>query len=112
MRTSYHHLTPDQRCQSNALNKRGVTQSGITADTGVNQGAIRRELKRNRDFCSYRFLQEHRFTVQRGYPRKRVARVMAPYLIGTGGNITARQLVGLSANLRRTQPLRRHKSQL
>ena len=31
MLTTYHHLTRDQRCQIYALNKRGVTQTGLHA---------------------------------------------------------------------------------
>ena len=65
MRTSYHHLTPDHRCQIYARNKRGVTQSGIVTDTGINQGVIRRELQRNMDFCGYRFLQAQRYGTKR-----------------------------------------------
>ena len=81
MLTTYHHLTRDQRCQIYALNKRGVTQTGIAVDIGVSQGTISRELARNKGFRGYRFLQAHRFAVQRGLARKGVARVMTPYLI-------------------------------
>ena len=66
MLTTYHHLTRDQRCQIYALNKRGVTQTGIAVDIGVSQGTISRELARNKGFRGYRFLQAHRFAVQRG----------------------------------------------
>ena len=48
MLTTYHHLTRDQRCQIYALNKRGVTQTGIAVDIGVSQGTISRELLQNR----------------------------------------------------------------
>ena len=64
-----------------ALDKRGVTQLGITVDIGFNPGAISRELGRNRGLRGYRFLQAHRFAVQRGLARKGVARVMTPCLI-------------------------------
>ena len=87
MLTTYHHLTRDQRCQIYALNKRGVTQTGIAVDIGVS-----RELARNTGFRGYRFLQAHRFAVQRGLARKGVVRVMAlPHR--TGGNIIVRQSV-------------------
>ena len=81
MLTTYHHLTRDQRCQIYALNKRGVTQTGIAVDIGVSQGTISRELARNKGFRGYRFLQAHRFAVQRGLARKGVVRVMTPCLI-------------------------------
>ena len=54
---------------------------GLAVDIGVNQGAISRELPRNMGFRGYRFLQAHRFAVQKGLARKGVARVMAPCLI-------------------------------
>ena len=69
MLTTYHQLTQDQRCQIYAFNKRGVTQSRLAVDVGVNQGTISRELARNRGFRGYRFLQAHRFAVQRGLAR-------------------------------------------
>ena len=81
MLTTYHHLTRDQRCQIYALNKRGVTQTGIAVDIGVSQGTISRELARNKGFRGYRFLQAHRFAVQRSLARKGVVRVMTPCLI-------------------------------
>lgn len=81
MLTAYHHLTRDQRCQIYALKKRGVTQTGIAVDIGVSQGTISRELARNKGFRGYRFLQAHRFAVQRGLARKGVAHVMTPCLI-------------------------------
>jgi IS30 family transposase len=81
MLTTYHHLTRDQRCPIYALNKRGVTQTGIAVDIGVSQGTISRELARNKGFRGYRFLQAHRFAVQRGLARKGVVRVMTPCLI-------------------------------
>jgi|TARA_B110000967_G_scaffold45220_1_gene45406 IS30 family transposase len=46
-----------------------MTQSGLAVDVGVNQGTISRELARNRGFRGYRFLQAHRFAVQRGLAR-------------------------------------------
>ena len=58
-----------------------MSQSKLAVDTGVNQGAISRELSLNRGFCGYRFLQAHRFDVQKGLARKGVARVMTPCLI-------------------------------
>ena len=58
-----------------------MSQSGLAVDTGVNQGAISRELVLNRGFCVYRFLQAHRFAVQKGLERKGMARVMTPCLI-------------------------------
>ena len=81
MLTTYHHLTRDQRCQIYALNKRGVTQTGIAVDIGVSQGTVSRELSRNKGFRGYRFSQAHRFAVQRGLARKGVATVMTPCLI-------------------------------
>ena len=50
-------------------------------DIGVSQGTISRELARNKGFRGYRFLQAHRFAVQRGLARKGVVRVMTPCLI-------------------------------
>ena len=58
-----------------------MTQSGLAVDIGANQGEISRELALNSIFCGYRFLQAHRFAVQKGLARKRVARVMTPCLI-------------------------------
>ncbi len=48
MLKTYHHLTRDQRCQIYALNKRGLTQTEIAVDIGVNQGTVSRELSRNK----------------------------------------------------------------
>jgi len=77
----YSHLTRDQRCQIYALKKRGFTQREIAVDIGVSQGTISRELSRNKGLRGYRFLQAHRFAVQRGSARKSVALVMTPCLI-------------------------------
>ena len=55
MLTTYHHLTRDQRCQIYALNKRGVTQTGIAVDIGVSQGTISRELVGTRVFAGIVF---------------------------------------------------------
>ena len=81
MLKTYHHLTRDQRCQIYALNKRGLTQTEIAVDIGVNQGTVSRELSRNKGLRGYRFLQAHRFAVQRGSARNGVAHVMTPCLI-------------------------------
>jgi IS30 family transposase len=77
----YHQLTRDQRCQIYALNKRGLTQTEIALDIGVSQGTISRELVRNEGFRGYRYLQAHRFAVQRGSARKGIAHVLLPCLI-------------------------------
>ena len=58
-----------------------MTQSGLAVDIGANQGEISRELALNSIFCGYRFLQAHRFAVQKGLERKGMARVMTPCLI-------------------------------
>ncbi|MBT4888344.1 MAG: IS30 family transposase [Rhodospirillales bacterium] len=81
MPKAYHHLTRDQRCQIYALKKRGLAQAKIAVDIGVTQGTISRELARNKGFRGYRFLQAHRFAVQRSLSGKGVARVMTPCLI-------------------------------
>ena len=77
----YSHLTRDQRCQIYALKKRGFTQREIAVDIGVSQGTISRELSRNKGLRGYRFLQAHRFAVQRGSARRSVPLVMTPCLI-------------------------------
>ena len=81
MPKGYLHLTRDQRCQIYALKRRGLAQTIIAVDIGVSQGTISRELSRNKGFRGYRFLQAHRFAVQRGLARKGVATVMTPCLI-------------------------------
>ena len=85
---------------------------GLAVDIGVNQGAISRELELNRGFL--------RLSVFTGAPfcgAKRLSKEESgasddalPHR--TGGDITTRQSVEPSANLRCTQPRRRHKSQL
>ena len=65
MLKAYQHLTRDQRCQIYALKKRGLTQMVIAMDIGVSQATISRELSRNKGLRGYRFLQAHRFSVQR-----------------------------------------------
>lgn len=47
MPKGYHHLTRDQRCQIDALNKRGDSQARIAESVGVDPSTISRELKRN-----------------------------------------------------------------
>ena len=81
MPKAYHHLTRDQRCQIYALKRRGLAQTKIAVDIGVSQGTISRELTRNKGFRGYRYLQAHRFAVQRGSARKGVAHVMTDRLI-------------------------------
>ena len=81
MLKAYHHLTRDHRCQIYALKKRGLKQSEIAVDIGVSQGTVSRELTRNKGFRGYRFLQAHRFAMQRGSARKGEAHVMTSCLI-------------------------------
>ena len=81
MPKAYHHLTRDQRCQIYALKRRGLAQTKIAADIGVSQGTISRELTRNKGFRGYRYLQAHRFAMQRRSARKGVALVMTDRLI-------------------------------
>ena len=70
MLKAYHHLTRDHRCQIYALKKSGLKQSEIAVDIGVSQGTVSRELTRNKGFRGYRFLQAHRFAMQRDSARK------------------------------------------
>jgi transposase, IS30 family len=81
MPKAYHHLTRDQRSQIYALMNRGLAQTKIAYDIGVSHGTISRELARNKGFRGYRFLQAHRFAVQRGSARKKLSHVMTPCLI-------------------------------
>ena len=81
MLKAYHHLTRDHRCQIYALKKRGLKQSEIAVDTGVSQGTVSRELTQNKGFRGYRFLQAHRFAMQRGSARKGEAHVMTSCLM-------------------------------
>ena len=81
MLKAYRHLTRDQRCQIYALKKRGLTQTIIAVDIGVSQGTVSRELTRNKGFRGYRFLQAHRFAMQRSSARRGEAHVMTPCLI-------------------------------
>jgi len=53
----YRRITPEDRCQIYALNKRGSSQQGIAELLGLSQSAVSRELCRNRGKRGYRFKQ-------------------------------------------------------
>lgn len=61
----YKQLTYEQRCQIEALNKRGLSQREIAETAGTSQSTISRELRRNRGGCGYRCQQAQRKTVER-----------------------------------------------
>ena len=79
MRT-YRRITDEDRCQSHALRKAGITQAEIGKALGVSQGTVSRELSRNTGQRGYRFQQAQR-TAQsrhaqgRHKPRKLTLRV-------------------------------------
>ena len=77
--SKYRRITPEDRCQIYALNKRGSSQQGISELLGISQSAVSRELRRNRGKRGYRFKQaqakaEARRAVH-GKPRKLTASV-------------------------------------
>lgn len=51
--SKYKQLTKDERCQIEALLKRGFSQSQIAIDLGVNRSTIYREIKRNQSKRGY-----------------------------------------------------------
>lgn len=56
----YKQLTYEQRCQIDALKKRGDSQAAIAAALGVSQSTISRELRRNQGRRGYRHEQAQR----------------------------------------------------
>lgn len=54
MPKTYHHLTPQQRSQIEALKKHRLSNSAIAAQLGVDRATIGREIKRNRARGGYR----------------------------------------------------------
>ena len=93
MLTTYHHLTRDQRCQIYALNKRGVTQTGIAVDIGVSQGTISRELARNKGFRGYRFFAGAPLCGTKRLSKEGCGACDDALPHRTGGNIIVRQSV-------------------
>src|SRR5437660_11704922 len=51
--SKYKQLTKEERCQIAALLKRGIAQSQIAIDLGVDRSTIYREIKRNRSKSGY-----------------------------------------------------------
>lgn len=77
--SKYRRITPEDRCQIYALNKRGSSQQGIAELLGISQSAVSRELRRNRGKRGYRFKQAQAKAEARraahGKPRKLTASV-------------------------------------
>jgi IS30 family transposase len=65
MPKGYHHLTYEQRCQIEALLKRGITQLEIAKDLIISQSSVSREVSRNKGKRGYRHKQAHRFAIVR-----------------------------------------------
>jgi IS30 family transposase len=65
MTKSYRHLTYEQRCQIDALKKRGDSNINIARILGVNRSTIIRELKRNSGVRDYHYEQAHQKTQAR-----------------------------------------------
>jgi transposase, IS30 family len=53
----YRRITHEDRCQIYALNKQGSSQQKIAEHLGISQGAVSRELRRNRGKRGYRLKQ-------------------------------------------------------
>lgn len=58
--SNYKQLTYEQRCQIEALIKRGLSQQLIASTVGTSQSTISRELRRNRGHRGYRHSQAQR----------------------------------------------------
>jgi IS30 family transposase len=65
MKSTYHQLTYEQRCQISALIKRGESQRIIANTIGVNQSTVSREIRRNRGGRGYRFKQAQEKATER-----------------------------------------------
>ena len=77
---SYRRFEYEDRCQLHALVKQGLTQEEMAETLGFSQGAISRELRRNRGARGYRFKQAQNKTVHRQHAVRRRPRKLTKAL--------------------------------
>ena len=82
MPKGYHHLTYEERCQIDALRKRGDSQSAIAKELGFHRATICRELARNTGLKGYRHQQAQSTAVERriaasNSPKKMIGNIVS-----------------------------------
>jgi IS30 family transposase len=76
--SKYRRIKYEDRCQNDALSKRGASQESIASILGVGQSAVSREMCRNRGQRGYRFKQAEAKAQARQAIRSKPRKLMAP----------------------------------
>jgi IS30 family transposase len=81
MPQGYHHLDRDQRCQLDALKKRGDSLPAIAQALGVHPSSVCRELRRNKGRQGYRHKQANENAQRRRIKACRAKKKMTPEMV-------------------------------